>query len=136
MLSDWLAHWMQQVSQDPMLQARVAGGTVVWVLWKSLAYWWSGFKRFPGSLLTAFIGTVLGAVLVIFGWKELAPQFPSTLFAAGAALGACGVLDLVAVLLTSKGKKIGAGWLGALFALVWTATLLLVGMLVSVFPIL
>ncbi len=135
MISEWLAYWIQQVPQDPTLQAGVGGSVVVWVLWKSLAYWWSGFKRFPGALFTAFIGTALAAALVVFGWNELAARFPSTLFAAGAFLGASGVLDLLAVLLTSKGKKIGSGWLGALFALVWTASILLVSMLVSVFPV-
>jgi hypothetical protein len=135
MISEWLAHWIQQLPQNPAVQVGVGGGAVGWILWKSLAYWWSGFKRFPGSLLTAFLGTVLGISLIFLGWNQFSPLFPSTLFAAGAALGGCGILDLLAVLLTSKGKNIGAGWLGALFALVWTATLLLVGLLVSVFPL-
>ncbi len=135
MISEWLAHWIQQLPQNPTVQVGVGGGAVGWILWKSLAYWWSGFKRFPGSLLTAFLGTVLGISLIFLGWNQFSPLFPSTLFAAGAALGGCGILDLLAVLLTSKGKNIGAGWLGALFALVWTATLLLVGLLVSVFPL-
>lgn len=135
MISEWLAHWIQQLPQNPAVQVGVGGGAVGWILWKSLAYWWSGFKRFPGSLLTAFLGTVLGISLLFLGWNQFSPLFPSTLFAAGAALGGCGILDLLAVLITSKGKNIGAGWLGALFALVWTATLLLVGLLVSVFPL-
>jgi hypothetical protein len=135
MISEWLAHWIQQLPQNPTVQVGVGGGAAGWILWKSLAYWWSGFKRFPGSLLTAFLGTVLGISLIFLGWNQFSPLFPSTLFAAGAALGGCGILDLLAVLLTSKGKNIGAGWLGALFALVWTATLLLVGLLVSVFPL-
>ncbi len=135
MISEWLAHWIQQLPHNPAVQAYAGGGVVGWILWKSLAYWWSGFKGFLGSLLTAFTGTILGITLIIFGWERVLPLFPSTLFAAGAALGGCGILDLLAVLLTSKGKNIGAGWLGALFALVWTATLLLVGLLVSVFPL-
>lgn len=135
MISEWLAHWIQQLPHNSAVQAYAGGGVVGWILWKSLAYWWSGFKGFLGSLLTAFTGTILGISLIIFGWQPFSFLFPSTLFAAGAALGGCGILDLFAVLLTSKGKNIGAGWLGALFALVWTATLLLVGLLVSVFPL-
>lgn len=135
MIEQWLWHLLGEMPNAPWMLGWISGIVLLVILIKTGIYMLARFKRFPGAILTSALGTIAGAGLIFaaiyFQWHPL----PRLLWMAGAGLLACQLADFIAVLVTSRGKYIFDGLLGAAISGLFIASTMLFTIILKFYPL-